>query len=99
MYLRDVRSPSSLGYFRPNQAVNRMIYSGRVSLAGLGRAPEGLGQGMSVDPMLLIGGIGVLALAMFMLGGKGGGARGRKRARLERKRTRISREIAALGAA
>ena len=105
MYLVGTRSPSSLGFYRPNQAMNRQIYSGRVPLAGLGRAARrprlhGLGDGVTFDPTLMLGGIGVLALAMFLLGGRAvPKIRARRRRSLERKRARLSERIAALGPA
>ena len=62
-YVWGVRSPSflGLGFFRPNQAINRGIY----------RA-YGMGQDTTaaVDLPTLALGVGALAAAFFLLGGK-----------------------------
>jgi hypothetical protein len=70
MYLWGQRSPSNLGNlgFRPNQAVQRSIY-------GVQRAMQGLADdvSVSVDPTMLIAGVGVLALAGLLFAGKRAG--------------------------
>lgn len=70
MYLWGQRSPSNLGNlgFRPNQAVRRGNY-------GVQRVMQGLADdvSVSVDPTLLIAGIGVLALAGLLFAGKRAG--------------------------
>jgi len=84
-YIRGVPAPGSLlsGYVLPptlsglgagsgpgrfNRAVSRGIYTLPFEPQPFGGS-RGLGQ-LSVDPTLLIAGIGVLALGMFLLGGK-----------------------------
>jgi len=63
-----------MGYFRPNQAMQRGFIPG-----------GGMGD-FSVDPTTLGIGIGALALGMFLFGSKTGPAlRRRKAARLRRK--------------
>lgn len=97
MYLWQKRSPSNLGDFRPNQAMNR-VYGGNPFLQGLGAPPvvsiaemkrvvplSGLGD-VAVDPKLLLGGIGLLAAGMFLFGTKKGPVlRQRRAARLRRR--------------
>ena len=114
MYLWNKQSPSLLGFYRPNQAMNT-AYTGYPGLTGLGAPPvvsiaqmkavqplHGLahwknvsqshtGPGMgedttTVDPKLLLTGVGLLAAGMFLLGGKHGPRlRKRKAARLRRR--------------
>lgn len=55
-----------LGYFRPNFAMNRGLYPGRMGA-------------LEVDPTLLGLGVGVLALGMFLRGRKSGRSRRRRR--------------------
>jgi hypothetical protein len=61
--------PAPLSYFRPNFAMARGNYPGQQSVG----APN-LGQ-LAVDPSLLAGGVGALALGMFLLGRKKRGKR------------------------
>lgn len=98
MYLWQQRSPSNLGDYRPNQAMNR-VYGGNPFLHGLGAPPvvsiatmkrvvpvSGLGEDVAVDPKLLLGGIGLLAAGMFLFGTrKGPVLRQRRAARLRRR--------------
>jgi hypothetical protein len=98
MYLWQSKSPALLGFYRPNQAMQR-VYSGYPGLSGMGAPPvlsiaqmkqvaplSGLGADVSVDPKLLLGGVGLLAAGMFLLGGKHGPRlRKRKAARLRRR--------------
>lgn len=98
MYLWKQKSPALLGGFRPNQAMNR-VYSG-YSLSGLGAPPvrsiadlkrvlplAGMGaDDIPVDPKMLLGGVALLAGAMFIFGSKKGPIlRQRRAARLRRK--------------
>jgi hypothetical protein len=97
MYLWKQKSPALLGFYRPNQAANR-VYSG-YGLSGLGapavlsiarmqavRPLSGLGDDVTVDSSLLLPGIGLLAAAMFLFGSKHGPQlRKRRAARLRRK--------------
>jgi len=95
-YLWNERSPSLTGY-RPNQAANR-VYAGWASPREQGANLSGMGDDVSVDPKLLLGGIGLLALGMFIFGGKAAPKmRARKVARLQQRRARISQQLAALG--
>jgi hypothetical protein len=81
MYLFAARSPSNLGFYRPNQAIERGHYTGR-RLQGLGQTS------VSLSPLLV--GIGVLAAGFFLLGSRTGPVlRRRRRARLERKLARL----------
>lgn len=109
MYLWNEKSPANLGFYRPNQGMNR-VYSG-YPLSGLGAPPvlsiaqmkavvplshwknvsqshtgPGMGEDTTVDPKLLLTGVGLLAAGMFLLGGKHGPRlRKRKAARLRRR--------------
>ena len=61
-------------------------------LAGLGDPT------VTVDPGLLLGGGAILMLAMFLFGAKKAPVlRRRKKARLERQRSRVSQQLAELG--
>lgn len=101
-YLPGVPSPSNLSWFgdrlppglgdlgagagsgRFNRAVARGIYTLPFTSAP-GQGGAGLGQ-LEVSPGLLLSGIGLLALGMFLLGGKHGPRiRRRRAARLRRK--------------
>ena len=98
MYLWNKQSPGNLGFYRPNQAMNR-VYAGYPGLSGLGAPPvlsiaqmqrvlplSGLGADVAVDSNLLLPGIGLLAGAMFLFGmKKGPRLRQRKADRLRRK--------------
>jgi hypothetical protein len=115
MYLWQRKSPSLLGFYRPNQAMNT-VYSGYAgyALSGLGSPPvfsiaqlkaiaplsglahwknasqshtgPGMGADLTVDPKLMMAGVGLLAAGMFLLGGKHGPRlRKRKTARLRRR--------------
>ncbi len=96
MYLWQQKSPALLGFYRPNQAMNR-AYGTYPGLAGLGAPPvftipqlkrhlTGLGQDVAVDPKLLLGGIGLLAVGAFLFGAKKGpGLKRRRAARLRRR--------------
>lgn len=86
MYLWGKNSPANLGFFRPNQAMNR-VYGGYQTTPAL----SGLGDDVSVDPKILLGGIGLLAAGMFLFGAKKGPML------RERKRARLRRKLAALG--
>lgn len=95
MYLWQQRSPSLLSFYRPNQS----NYAGYPGLTGLGAPPvlsiaqmkavrplSGMGDDVSMDPKLLLSGIGLLAAAVFVLGTKKGPVlRARRAARLRRK--------------
>lgn len=100
MYLWKQHSPANLGFYRPNQAMNR-VYGG-YGLSSLGAPPvlsiasmkavrplAGLGDvstDTTVDPKLLLGGVVLLGAGMFLLGGKHGPRiRKRKAARLRRR--------------
>lgn len=104
MYLWNKTSPSNLGGYRPNQAMDR-VYAGWSDPRAMGplSGPRGLGafddEYMSVDPKLLFAGLGLLAAGMFLFGGRAAPKmRARKVARLKRRRDSLSRQLASLGA-
>lgn len=83
-----------------NQAVNRGIYywpktTTVRTLQGLRR----MGQSdVTVNMPLLLGGAACLLGAFYLIGGRGGGSRGRKISRLASQRASIDRRLKALGA-
>jgi hypothetical protein len=86
MYLWNAKSPSRLGFFRPNDSFDDGIY-------GLAADP------VAVDPETLLLGIGALGLALFLLGGTVTPKIRRAEAgRLKRRRERISKRIQELEA-
>jgi hypothetical protein len=84
MYLYGVRSPSNLGIYIPG--LRRRLHG----VADDGDSSDG--SGVSVDPTLLIGGIGALALAFFMFGKKAAPVL------IRRRRARLKSKLAALPA-
>lgn len=99
-YLWNESSPSFLGQLglgpgRPNQALARGIYGGAPNLRGLrlGQDDDD-GSGISVDPTLLLAGAGLLALVMFLAGGRAVPALKRSEARrLRRRAARVEATI------
>jgi len=94
-YLPGVSSPALLsglgegaGGGRFNRSVSRGMY--RLPFVGAaGQGGAGLGQ-LAADPTLLLGGIALLALAMFLFGSKHGPRIHKRRvARLRRKLSRL----------
>ena len=77
-----------MGMFRPNQAVARGLYS-----FGQDSTTIVPSSGLTVDPTLLVGGIALLAAAMFLFGAK------KAPAIRQRKIRRYRRKLAALEAA
>jgi hypothetical protein len=83
MYLPGVPSPASLGFFRPNQAFDRGIYglvgelgqdvltdlSNSVSSA-VNNAAGSLSAPVTLSPVVLLGGIAAIGLALFLIGGR-----------------------------
>ena len=92
-YLWNRTSPSFLGmgFFRPNQPIDRGIYRA-YSPTGL----NGMGQdsgantvfGISVDPSVLLAGVALLGVAAVMWGGKKAGGTIR-RTRVRRLRSKL----------
>lgn len=92
---QNIPTVPTLGFLsgRPNQAIehgdynviplNPMVHSSRMS---------GLGQNITVNMELLIGGVALLALGLYLLGGKKAPKRRERRAR------RYRRKLAELGA-
>jgi len=111
MYLWDKKSPSNLGAYRPNQAMNR-VYSG-YAMSGLGAPPvfsiaqlkavrplRGMGAfGDTGDPTTwLVGGAALLGLGWLFLRKRGGGGDKRRIARLASQRAIATRELRESGA-
>jgi len=89
----------SLGFFRPNQALARKLYFlGQDETTTANAQPPAPtptipiipAGGLNVDPTMLIGGIALLAAAMFLFGTKKGPAIRRRRV------ARLRRRIAAI---
>lgn len=113
MYLWQEHSPSNLGFYRPNQAMNR-VYSGYASLKGLGAPPvfsiaqlktvrplAGLGQSVtgSISTPMLLGGAALLGLgALFLFRRKGGSSDKKRIARLAAQRALATKALRESGA-
>lgn len=82
-----------LGFFRPNQALQRSVYGRPPKLAGLGQDLN-----VAVDPTLLLAGAGVLAVALLLMGGRKAkrSVQRYRRKRITRKRAALQRQLAAL---
>lgn len=75
-------------YYPPRHSTTRTLYQ----MSGLGD------DSLTIDPLYL--GLGVAALlgAFYLIGGRKGGSRGRKIARLSSQRERATEQLKALGA-
>lgn len=97
MYLLNQRSPAFLGGlgYRPNQAIAR-TYTARKKISGLGQTVD-----VAVDPTLLFAGLGVLAVAFLLIGGKKVKKtyRRAKRRRIQAKRAKLQAQLMRLGEA
>lgn len=78
-------------YYAPHHSTTRTLYQ----MSGLGDVTD---SSLSVNPLYL--GLGVAALlgAFYLIGGRKGGSRGRKIARLSSRREALGMQLKALGA-